>query len=500
MRSSQHPPHSAIVGTVRFSFCASLVGLLFAAVSCTRTPAPDGDHALEVMLAGEPDTVDPRYASDATSSRVSRLLHAGLFKLSPDTLLPVPNLAKTWSWQSATTLRIELGEHRFHGGQPLRCADVRATLAALKDPETRSRAGIAFRALKSVECVSERDVLIHTAAPQASLLFDLIFPILREDQAASPPSEELDGLGPYIMQRPESMLWSLRPAYPGKSGAPTRSLHLRAVGDENARALRLLSGRADVASGVMSPLLAAALQRRGLTLNETEGANLTYMVARLDQGPGASVELRRFLRTHAPRTDVISGMLAGHASLAEGILPPKVLGQSAERALPAQPSALPALRHAELLVGTDRTRVAIARAMADEWAKAGVNVDVVPLELGVLLARLGRGEFSFAMLQVPDLADPGLLRMVLHSSAAPPYGMNRSRYHNADVDAWLDAAAAELDPALRRALYAKVEAQAAIDLPMMPLWRERHIAVVSPAAQTFAPTADGQWGALCDLR
>ncbi len=504
-------PHDAILASVRFlTFLAVMV-----CVSCmhsrTDTPAIGASDAVEMLLTTEPDTVDPRYASDAISSRASRLIHAGLFKLDPKTFEPAPDVAQSWVQESPTRVRVLLrSDATFHSGAPLTCEDVRATLSAVASPETRSRAGQAFRNILVTSCVSPHEVLLELRAPQASLLADLCFPVLRADQAAAAASDTQDGLGPYRVRSRELGLWTLEPAFPGQPGAPTRVVRLRAVGDENARALRLLSGRADIASGVLSPMLADALGRRGMRVRETDGVNLTYLVARTDAGPSAARGLRSYLRTHTPRAEIIAGMLAGHARIAEQILPPRVLALAAEPQ-PGQPGQLGqpvapteaahiAGAHAELLVGTDRMRVAIARAMADEWAKGGVTVDVVPLDLGVLLGRLSRGEFMFAMLQLPDLTEPGLLRTLLHSKSLPPYGMNRSRYANARVDAWLDAAESELNLVQRRALYARVEEANAHDLALMPLWREQHVAVVSERALSYAPGADGHWGALCDLR
>ncbi len=463
-------------------------------------PAVPSD-AIEMLVNAEPDTLDPRYANDAISSRASRLLHAGLMKIHPTTLTPVADVAERWHQDTPTRLRLWLGDRRFHSGMPVTCVDVRATLLALRSPEIRSRASVAFRELSDVECVSAHELVIQSRVPRASMLADLCFPILRATEAAGPPSETLDGLGPFNLESAQPGALTFAPAFPGANGAPTRRVRLRAVGDENARALRLLSGRADVASGVLSPLLAEALGKRGLHLSETEGANLTYIVARTDLGASSSQELRAYLRSAAPRRAIVDGMLAGHATLAEQILPPAVLGHAASAPSPLPPALATSARgmRTELLVGTDRVRVAIARAMADEWAKEGVLVDVVPLDLGVLLARLGRGDFSFAMLQLPDLTEAGLLRTLLHSALMPPLGMNRSHYANAEVDAWLDAAETESDPIARRALYARVERVNTTALALIPLWRERHLAVLSPQASSFAPGSDGHWGALCDI-
>ena len=66
------------------------------------------------------ETFDPRYAGDAYSFRATRLIHAGLVRLDPDTLEPRPYLAKSWRWLDPLTLHVELRDgrpHPFHSGR-----------------------------------------------------------------------------------------------------------------------------------------------------------------------------------------------------------------------------------------------------------------------------------------------------------------------------------------------------------------------------------------------
>jgi len=64
-------------------------------------------------LALHADTLDPRYATDTVAIRATRLVHAGLIRLDPTTLVPAPYLARSFAWTDDTTLRLELRD--FHG-------------------------------------------------------------------------------------------------------------------------------------------------------------------------------------------------------------------------------------------------------------------------------------------------------------------------------------------------------------------------------------------------
>jgi peptide/nickel transport system substrate-binding protein len=127
-------------------------------------------------------------------------------------------------------------------------------------------------------------------------------------------------------------------------------------------------------------------------------------------------------------------------------------------------------------------------------------VEVVPLELGTMIARLGSGDFELATLQLPELTEPNVLRVFLHSASVPPAGANRGRVRDADVDRLLDEGDAVLEPAKRRAIYARLEARVREQALLLPLFHEDHVTVASARAAGFRPSAEGRWLGLADLR
>jgi len=160
----------------------------------------------------------------------------------------------------------------------------------------------------------------------------------------------------------------------------------------------------------------------------------------------------------------------------------------------------PGRLHLTLLTSTDRLRGTIARFLAQELAELGADVEVVPLELGTLIGRLGAGNFELATLQLPELTEPNVLRVFLHSSSIPPEGANRGRVRDAEVDRLLDEGETTPDPAARKLLYAALEKRIRDEALLIPLWHEDQIAVVSERAKAFVPSAEGRWLGLADLR
>jgi peptide/nickel transport system substrate-binding protein len=463
----------------------------------------DAERAIELVVSSEPETLDPRHAVDSVSHRITRLVHAGLTRLDPDTLAPLPNMARAWTWQRDGSLRVEMrpGLH-FHSGAPAGARGAGAPVRAWMDTRVSARSARVVEPIASVEQDGELALVIRLKGPHATLLSDLELPILRADEAASPPQPDgrLDGLGPYRVESVSPGEVRLVPASGGT--APARhALTIRTVRDENARALRLIAGRADAAVNVFSPTLLPALSREPhLAVTRRSGANLTYLLLRVDRPPFDRLEARRAVSRAIDRRAITEGLLAGAALPASGVLPPAIAPAGADRAplvrdlegARADVHAIGGLR-LSLLTTPDRVRLSIARTIGQEIAESGAVVDIASLELGALLARLTAGDFDAAILNMPELTEPNVLRLFLHSSSIPPGGVNRGRVRDPVLDRLLDQGAATREPGARAEVYAELEARLRATDSFVPLWYEDQVAVTSARARGFSPSAEGRW-------
>ena len=483
---------------------AALVAFGVLGTACARH-VTDGDLPLELIVINDPETLDPRYATDAVGLRATRLIHAGLVRLDPNTLEPRPYLARSWRWIDDRTLEVELrGDVRFHSGAPLRARDVVATLRAFGSTAVASRHAQVVEAIADASEAGEHAVVVRLAHPHATLLTDLELPILRADQAAAPPAPDgsLDGLGPYAVARFERGTVSLVPTDGAVLPRPAHAVTLRTVHDENARALRLEAGRTDIAVNAVSPMLLPALAARpGLAIVSRPGANLAYMVVQHERAPLGDVRVRRAISLAIDRDLIVRTLLDGHAVAAGGLLAPVNWAHADSTPLPHDAAAASALidasgaknTHLTLLTSTDRLRNDVARFVAQELGDAGIVADVVPLELGTMIARLKAGDFDLALLVIPEVAEPNVLRVFLHSAFIPPAGANRGRVRDAELDALLDEGDSDPAPARRRAIYARIEALERERMHLVPLWHEDQVAVTSARARAFVPSAEGRW-------
>jgi peptide/nickel transport system substrate-binding protein len=465
-----------------------------------------------MLVANDAETLDPRYVVDLGGMRATRLVHAGLARLEPDTLAPVPYLARGWRWLDPLTLEVDLREDvRFHSGAPLRPADVVATLRAFASPAVASRHASVIAAIADTRETGPHTVVVRLSRPHGTLLTDLELPILRADQAASPPAPDgtLDGLGPYTVAHVARGDLLLAPADGGALPRPAHAVELRTVHDENARALRLEAGRADVAVNLASPTLLPALAAQpGLEVTSRRGSNLTYAVVAEQHPPLDDPHVRRALSLAIDRATLCATLFDGRAQPASGLIAPAHWAHTDTPLLPFDPAAARQLLagvgsappRLTLLTSTERLRGDVARFVAQELGDVGVVVDVVPLELGTMIARLNGGDFDLALLQLPEMTEPNVLRRFLGGAFVPPEGANRGHVADAELDALLDEGDREGDPGKRRALYARVEAREREQMHWVPLWYEDQVVVTSGRARGFLPSAEGRWLGLAGVK
>ena len=130
-----------------------------------------------------------------------------------------------------------------------------------------------------------------------------------------------------------------------------------------------------------------------------------------------------------------------------------------------------------------------AKLIAEQAGKAGIKITARTVSEAEYWTPVTDGDFQLAMYGLTQsvVADPFsnydqyfFGKSTAKVGDAPVRGQNYSRYSNAVVNAAVEAAAATDDEATKKAEYAKIQAQIAIDLPYIP--------VVLNASQAFLNT------------
>ncbi|HXW84108.1 MAG TPA: ABC transporter substrate-binding protein, partial [Candidatus Binataceae bacterium] len=144
------------------------VALMPGLAACARPAKPAG--FIQVDIDTSPTSTDPRYATDAISSRIDELVFDSLVKVDRN-LNFVGDLAESIERPSATTVTFHLRRGiRFSDGAELTSRDVKFTYDSILAPDSQSAKRGGLRELAAVDAPDPFTVTMTTRDPYAPAL------------------------------------------------------------------------------------------------------------------------------------------------------------------------------------------------------------------------------------------------------------------------------------------------------------------------------------------
>jgi peptide/nickel transport system substrate-binding protein len=126
--------------------------------------------------------------------------------------------------------------------------------------------------------------------------------------------------------------------------------------------------------------------------------------------------------------------------------------------------------HIAMKTSTDENTRLMVAVMQQQLREAGIALDIHSFEFATFFNDVTHGAFQmYGLRWIGGNEDPDIF-YAFHSSRFPPNGANRGFYSNPRVDALIDRARSEVDPAVRKPLYAEVQKILAEQLPYVDLW------------------------------
>jgi peptide/nickel transport system substrate-binding protein len=425
----------------------------------------------------------------AYSSVVAQFLFDGLLELDPTQgYAPVPDLAESFEISDdGLTYTFDLRDGvTWHDGEPFTSADVVFTLTAALDPANQARTAADLAAVSSVTAPDDDTVVVELSRPFAPILQSLSLSIHPEHllgpelAAGTPPNETAYaaapvGTGPYMWKeyRPgEQLLFEANANY--FKGAPSISeAVLVAVADYDTAAARLAAGEIDL-SEVTGAQLALVEGLDGYSVNSVPSTNVYAIALNVADPLLADPRVRIALNNLVDRQALVDLLEAG---LGEPALSPLVntsVETDAGAGLATDVAAGAALlEEAGWVKGDDGSWTVdgalvsltlhdgfapqIAEVVASSLRDQGIGVELITGDYSDIFGQLFADPSGFQMLTYSFGAptDPDSIYILFHSQAALANGgFNAFAYANAEVDAALDQARIDTDPAARAAAYA----------------------------------------------
>jgi peptide/nickel transport system substrate-binding protein/oligopeptide transport system substrate-binding protein len=448
--------------------------------------------------------MDPALSTDVPTGRAVAYIFDGLTRFTPDAKV-VPGLAKSWEVTPdglTYTFHLRSGV-KFHDGQPFTAKNVVSTFQRVLDPKTKGGRGWPLYPIKGAE---------DYAAGKGQAITGLtIFPKLLAMPVNSivPPNASADfgqkpvGTGPwkFVEWRHDDYLrFAKNPDYfdgPPKSD----SLMARIIPEMSTATAEFEAGNVDVLS---VPDEAGkswqADPEKSKLLSSAPALRFWYVAINVTRGPLADVRVRQALNYAVDVNTILSAVMAGRGTVANGVIPPTLSGYDANRKGYAHDVAkakqlLTAAGHptgidVELWSATTDQSPRLAQAIQANLAEAGIRAKIVQRDASSVREAARKGASDLYVKEwwadYPDAEN--FLYPLLYSKNRGPGG-NVSFYSNDKFDTLIDQAHREQDESKRNALYTQADALQYNDAPMVYLFFYKDVYAVQPWIHGFTVPA-----------
>ncbi|MEJ2345311.1 MAG: ABC transporter substrate-binding protein [Gammaproteobacteria bacterium] len=485
---------------------AAALGVMSLISGCAQ---PAG-KALRFGLASAPITLDPRYATDATSARIDRLLYRRLVDFDAASR-PVPSLAH-WKLLSPTHYRFVLGGQgrRFTDGSRLTASDVKATYDYVLDPANASPHRGSLAMIDHITVVDPDTVDFYLKHRDPLFPSYLVIGILPAKAIAAKHefSDHPIGSGPFRFVR-----WPSEGRLVLQRRSDGQRLEFIYVGDATVRVLKLLRGEIDMLQNNLPEELVHYLARqKGIRIQRRPGSNFSYIGFNLKDPALSHRDVRQAVAYAINRAAIVKYVLGGETRLAGGLLPPgHWAGNPQLTGYPYDPQRARALlkqagydrRHPlELTYKTssDPFRIRIATIIQRQLEQVGIKVHLRSFDWATFYGDIKAGRFQMYSLTWVGIKSPDVFRYVFYSTSIPPKGANRGRYASNKADRLIDEAEQANDMAQRAAYYRQLQAWLLKTAPYVPLWYEEHFFICRQDVVGYHLAADGNYDGLINVR
>jgi peptide/nickel transport system substrate-binding protein len=466
-----------------------IIVLLLAA--CGKSSSETSE--IRFAIAQAPLNLDPRYATDAASERVNRLIYQPLVDFDAASK-PAPVLAY-WHAVSDAEYRFILNKNLalFHSQAPLTVMDVKATydsLLQLKDSPHAAE----FANIKSIKVQDENTVLFELKQADKHFPSKLIIGILPKSLIDKNHdfSHNPVGNGPLKFLSWQNKL-TLQRIGDGQL------ISLQEVKDPTVRVLKLLRGEADLIQGDLPPELVKYLQSKPeISVKTSVGANFSYLGLNMQDATLQNLKVRQAIAHAIDRQAIIDKVMVKSSRIAGAILPPEHYAGNANLTPydynPALAKKLLTEAGVKLPLelvyktSTDAQRVRFATILQAQMQSAGIDLEIRSLDWGTFFEDVKQGNFQLFGLTWVGIKTPEIYAKAFGSQNFPPSGFNRGRY-----------ADAELDKLLENEDWSAVTKRIQAQLPYIPLWYEGQFAAMNKNITDYSPKLDGNWDDLATI-
>lgn len=492
-----------------------------------RTQPPEED-ILRFTNGAEPEMLDPGLISGQPDGRIVRCLFEGLVRNHPQTLDPIPGVARAWELSDGGrtyTFHLRRDAH-WTNGQVVTAHDFEWSWLRVLRPETPARYADLFYLIRNGKPYKKREI---SDASQVGIRAVDDTTLVVELEAPTPYFLQLLTYYPFLPV-PRQVVercgdrWTL-PKNIVTNGAFRLVEHRvndcfvmdrfdRYWGAKDVRLKRLVAYTVEDLSTILN------LYRAGMTDWNPSGylpaQYIPYVEKYADYRAGAYLAtnfysfnvtkppldnklVRQALAFAVDRERITKYLLHDSKTPWGNVVPPGFEGYAypvgarfdpeKARLLLAQAGypeghGFPSV---EILFNTSEDHRQLAEAIQDMWKRnLGIDVRLGNQEFGSYMKTVVGLQYQVARRSwIADYKDPNTFLYILRTGD----GNNRTGWGDPHYDALLEAAGREMDPAKRYAILAEAEALALDAMPFLPIYAYQNTELVAPYVRGLYPTA-----------
>ncbi len=497
---------------LRLAYTAAISGLMLGlAAGSAQAQQPKYGGTLTVGLAQDPLMVDPIRTGTFTERQFATPVYESLFDIDAKGNA-VPFLAESYTVsddQKTWRLKLRSGI-KFHDGTVLDANAVVANLERTRNPENRCRCLTSLEDVVDVRAIDAQNVEIVLKRPNAAMatiLADAAGVMVSPTAFKARPKEISTnpvGTGPFKFVewiRGSRYVVEKNPDYwqPGKPYLD--KLVFRGIQNTVTLEAAFQSGQTDILFQPSFRFVSQMEANKAYTVLHPAGFGSEGVYFNLQVPPLDDIRVRQAV-AHAIDRDLLRKTLAyGVPTLAYSPFGPGMNVPQPQDSYPKYD-----LEKAKALIADYGKPVAFtfqynntpttnqfAQSLQEMWGKAGIKVELEPLDQNRLVQNMSSKQFVSALYRFTGRADPHYNSYTFfHSQFADVTpSQNYGGYKNPKVDALLDQGMATIEPDKRMAIYGEVAKMLAQDLPYAFTYNVTDSIIVNKKAKGITVIPDG---------
>jgi peptide/nickel transport system substrate-binding protein len=370
-------------------------------------------QSLTVAVSAQPDTLDPQATAATSAFQTAKSIYDTLVEVNRQGEI-VPAIASDWQISADSlswTFRLR-DDVRFHNGDTLTSADVRATLERIMDGDFASPKAAEYRTIKEILTPDAHTVVLNLSAPTPALLAALasgwsaILPasLIEADHDFG---NEPVGTGPFRLQRwvRDSFLELVRndDYYLGPAGV--ESVTIRFVNDSAVQYQGLVAGEFDIIDQPASADFPLIERNPALTLSRGPSGIVNVAAMNTRRAPFDDVRVRQAMN-YAIDKEVINEVAYGGGYLIGTFMEygspwlpadiePYPYDPEKARELLAEAGYADGFSFDMALPQPYDPHILAGQIMQSQLAEIGVTANIRIVEWGVWLSEIYGGSFDF---------------------------------------------------------------------------------------------------------